>query len=76
MSEEAIAALSKELDKHTIEHDIAGFVVGVPIYQGKLTPLCEEIIALFSKVEISKPEVFCCFWDESNSYVNILSILI
>lgn len=68
MSATAIDNFSSKLERYVCENKIAGFVVGLPIFQGELTPFCNEIIKLMTNVQLpEKPEVFCTFWNETDS---------
>ena len=65
---------SDSLSSLVREHHIKAFVVGLPVYNCKLTPLCKDIIDLMLNVQIdqsiplSEDVVFTC-WDETDSTV-------
>lgn len=49
------------------------FIIGLPVYNGQLTPFCSEIIDLVSKADTPE-DTFCCFWDETNTTMHARSI--
>ncbi len=75
--DESYQSFSHQLQKVVEEHRIYFLVIGLPIYQGKLTPLGNEIFKMISSIEIplsiprsgaSLPQELCCtFWDEYNT---------
>lgn len=67
MTPEAIAVLSKKLDRIVTEEEVRIFVIGLPIYDGKMTPFCNEIINLISAIRLTHGDIICTFWDESYS---------
>lgn len=73
-SQDELQCFSNSLSDLVREHNIKAFVVGLPVYKNKLTPLCKDIIDLMLNVQIEKsiPSsddiVFTC-WDETESTV-------
>lgn len=66
MSDKGIVYFSKQLNTVIQSHRVGLLVVGIPVLEGAMTPFCNEIVNLMSKVDIPD-DVLCTFWDESYS---------
>lgn len=76
-SEASISALSKKMQSFVQDTDIDGFIVGLPIFNGNVTPLCDEIVQLMLKTSCHYPktdpspqnrkEMMFTLWNENSS---------
>lgn len=80
MSPASIDKLALSLQNLSSERKIAGFVVGLPLFEtGELTPLSREIMELVEKLsvisDLNNDECMCTFWNECNTTVRARSII-
>jgi RNase H-fold protein (predicted Holliday junction resolvase) len=69
MNPDEITRFSSSLNKVVIKHKVNVIVVGLPVHEDKLTPLCKEIIELMKQTKLSCAHgaPICTFQDESFS---------
>jgi len=68
----AVGAFAEKLQSVLTEAQVDGLVVGLPLFQGKPTPLCEEIIQLMLRAQChssdrARQDVVFTLWNENSS---------
>ena len=72
---EAVSALARKIQTLVHAEQVDGLVVGAPMYQGKPTALCEEIVQLMLAIpcqaaaQTSNEELIFTLWNENSSTV-------
>ena len=76
MSAEAIISLSKSLRHIATEHNVCGFVVGLPVMDdGTITPFCREIMKLLENIEFEENQISATFWSERHSTIDARALI-
>lgn len=70
MDPASLMAASRHFQAITDEENIGAFVIGLPLFNGEVTPLCREIVQFASRLAIKlhdKQDAWATVWDESYS---------
>jgi RNase H-fold protein (predicted Holliday junction resolvase) len=71
MSKESVQAFSLVFSQFLCSEACKAVIIGLPLHNGKLTPLCDEFIRLIASTNLTldsrTPEPLCAFVDEYGS---------